>query len=207
MIPNRTHMHRDDGFSAPELLIASVIGLIVLGLAYLIFETSLRQFNRVDAFTQQSRAAAQVVGRISKPLREASHLDVADDYEIQFDADWNDDGSLEVLDYSPPAGSNSMLLAITKGGATTTQTLASNVVNRSLVANFLPAPTLTAVRQPGVIVLTWPTNFPGYTLQQNTDLNTANWVAALETVSPAGTNYQSTIQTTNGPRFFRLQHP
>ena len=83
----------------------------------------------------------------------------------------------------------------------------TNIVNRSLVANFVPAPALTAVRQPGVLLLAWPTNFPGYTLQQNTDLNTANWVAALEAVSPAGTNYQSTIQTTNGPRFFRLQHP
>ncbi len=63
------------------------------------------------------------------------------------------------------------------------------------------------VRQPGVILLTWPTNSQGYALQQNTDLNRANWVAAFEAISPAGTNYQSTIQTANGPRFFRLQHP
>lgn len=98
----------------------------------------------------------------------------------------------------------------TENGAvvsTTATYMFTNIVNRSLIANFVPAPILTVVRQPGAIVLTWPTNFQDYTLQQNTDLNTANWVAPPEATSPAGTNYQSTLQTTNGPRFFRLQHP
>jgi len=80
----------------------------------------------------------------------------------------------------------------------------TNIVNRSLVANFFPAPTLTVGRQPGALLLAWPTNSSGYTLQQNINLNTANWTTAAETVSTAGTNYQAAIQTTNGPRFFRL---
>lgn len=83
----------------------------------------------------------------------------------------------------------------------------TNVVNRSLAANFVPAPTLTAVRQPGALLLAWPTNFSGYTLQQNTNLKTTHWGTAAEVVSTLGTNYQATILTTNGPWFFRLMHP
>jgi hypothetical protein len=75
------------------------------------------------------------------------------------------------------------------------------------VANFVAAPTLSCVEQPHALVLAWPTNFSGFTLQQNSDLRTTNWTTAAETVSPVGTNYQSTILTTNGPRFFRLMHP
>jgi hypothetical protein len=83
----------------------------------------------------------------------------------------------------------------------------TNIVNRSLVASFVPAPTLFTARQPTILRLTWPTNFTGYTLQQNTSLNTANWTTAPEPVNPVGANYQATIPTTNGSRFFRLRHP
>ena len=60
----------------------------------------------------------------------------------------------------------------------------TNIVNRSLVAAFVPAPTISVTRQPSALLLTWPTNFSGYTLQQNTNLNTANWPTAAETVTP-----------------------
>ena len=80
----------------------------------------------------------------------------------------------------------------------------TNIVNRSLLATFVPAPTLSVTRQPTAFLLAWSTNFPGYTPQQNTNLSTTNWTKAAETVSTAGTNYQATIQTTNGPRLFRL---
>jgi drug/metabolite transporter (DMT)-like permease len=80
----------------------------------------------------------------------------------------------------------------------------TNIVNRSLLATFAPAPTLSVTRQATALLLAWPTNFPGYTLQQNSNLNTANWIAAAETISTAGTNHQAVVQTTNGPRLFRL---
>ncbi|MEI8043679.1 MAG: putative Ig domain-containing protein, partial [Verrucomicrobiota bacterium] len=80
----------------------------------------------------------------------------------------------------------------------------TNIVNRSLLATFVPAPTLSVARQPGAFLLAWPTNFSGYTLQQNIALKTTNWTKSAETVSAAGTNYQAVIQTTNGPRLFRL---
>jgi hypothetical protein len=80
----------------------------------------------------------------------------------------------------------------------------TNIVNRSLIANFIPAPALSVTTQGGALVLTWPTSFPGFTLQQNTNLNSANWTAAAKAISTVGNNYQAVIQTTNGPRFFRL---
>ena len=83
----------------------------------------------------------------------------------------------------------------------------TNIINQSLVANFVAAPTLSFVIQPNALVLAWPTNFSGFTLQQNSDLGTTNWGGAAEAVSTAGTNYQATVLTTNGPRFFRLVHP
>lgn len=81
----------------------------------------------------------------------------------------------------------------------------TNLVHRSLVANFVAQPQLAFSRpQPGVIVVTWPTNFTGFVLQQNANLATTNWMPATTGVSIGGTNYQANIPTTNGPRFFRL---
>jgi hypothetical protein len=80
----------------------------------------------------------------------------------------------------------------------------TNIINQSVVANFVAAPLLSFATKPNALVLAWPTNFAGFTLQQIFDLKTTNWGTAAEAVSTVGTNYQATIPTTNGPRFFRL---
>ncbi len=97
----------------------------------------------------------------------------------------------------------------TENGAVVSTTAAytfTNILNRSLVANFGPNLSLSG-GSPHALVLTWLTNFPTYTLQQTTNLGTTNWSAAAEPFSIVGSNYQTTVQTTNGLRFFRLQHP
>ena len=81
----------------------------------------------------------------------------------------------------------------------------TNIVNRSLVADFVPKLISPSPGNLRSLLLTWPTNFSGYTLQQNTNLNTANWPTAAETVNPVGTNYQAVIQTTNGASFLPAQ--
>jgi hypothetical protein len=83
----------------------------------------------------------------------------------------------------------------------------TNVANRSLVANFVPAPGLSLVRQGPTLLLTWTTNFSGFTLQQATNLTGPGWSAASESVTNIGSNYQALIRTTNAARFFRLVHP
>lgn len=55
--------------------------------------------------------------------------------------------------------------------------------------------------------LAWPTNSAGYVLQQNSTLGTTNWVGVTNGVSIVGPNYQASIDTASGARFFRLQHP
>jgi hypothetical protein len=58
-----------------------------------------------------------------------------------------------------------------------------------------------------LLAIPWPTNFPGYILQQNMNLRATNWTAAAETVSAVGPKYQAVILTTNDARFFPLSHP
>jgi hypothetical protein len=86
----------------------------------------------------------------------------------------------------------------------------TNILNRSLVANFVVNPN-PPVRVESItaqqFVIRWPTNYTGFALQQNSSLNTTNWLDAAETVSAIGSNFEATIMTTNSARFFRLKHP
>jgi hypothetical protein len=86
--------------------------------------------------------------------------------------------------------------------------LATN--DTALVANFsLPPNPPIQMSSSGAhsFTLVWPTNYAGFTLQQNSSLRTTNWTTAVESVGIVGVNYQVTISTTNGSRFFRLRHP
>jgi hypothetical protein len=84
----------------------------------------------------------------------------------------------------------------------------TNIVNRSLVAHFIPAPQLSvSLPQPRTMVLAWPTNFSGFLLQENPDLATTNWTRASDPVGVVGTNYQATNSATIGARFLRLYRP
>jgi len=84
----------------------------------------------------------------------------------------------------------------------------TNLINRSLVANFVPVPQLSFAAQPArTLALTWPTNFSGFQLQRNADASTTNWSNATNVVSIVGTNYQATDATAPGTRYFRLKQP
>ena len=88
--------------------------------------------------------------------------------------------------------------------------------NFSLVGGFW---SLFAMQTPGVPLLTigltttnsavvsWPSPSTGFTLQQNADLNTANWVAAPQTVTDDGTNKFIVVNPPAGNRFYRLFKP
>jgi len=85
----------------------------------------------------------------------------------------------------------------------------TNVVNQSLMANFVINPNPPMQVQPAGVHsfwITWPTNYTGFTLQQNVSLGTTNWIDAVERVNPVGANYQAFISATNSSRFFRLRH-
>jgi hypothetical protein len=86
----------------------------------------------------------------------------------------------------------------------------TNIVNRSLVANFVPAPPELSHSQLqlGALTLAWPTNAVGFVLQRIDDLTAANWVAITNGITVVGQNRQIVISPLGGTGgFFRLARP
>ena len=82
----------------------------------------------------------------------------------------------------------------------------TNILNRSLVANFGPKLSYLPA-QPHTLVIAWLTNFNNCVLQQNSDLATTNWTTVSNAVNVFGTSYEVSIPMTNSVRFFRLMQP
>jgi len=88
--------------------------------------------------------------------------------------------------------------------------------NFSLIGGFW---SLLAVPTPGAPLLTiqlsttntaiisWPSPSAGFTLQQNSDLSTTNWIAAPQPVTDNGTNKFILVDPPTGNRFYRLFKP
>ncbi len=93
-----------------------------------------------------------------------------------------------------------------------TYTFTSNT-NHSLVANFIAAVIITpsqpslslAVVSPGVLILAWPTNATGFSLQQTTSLSAPIWAGVTNAVTVVGAQNQVTIETAGEKAFFRLK--
>jgi hypothetical protein len=68
------------------------------------------------------------------------------------------------------------------------------------------APTLTITHSGNTVKVLWPYPSTGWTLQQNSDLTTANW-APSGGISNDGVNNFITLTSPTGNLFFRLQHP
>jgi hypothetical protein len=72
----------------------------------------------------------------------------------------------------------------------------------------VPPPSLTARHTlTNSVVLSWPTNADGFTLQQNADLTASNWTNTTDNVTVADTNNTVLLLSPAGNRFFRLSHP
>jgi hypothetical protein len=85
------------------------------------------------------------------------------------------------------------------------------VFNRALTAGEVAAiyaaaagPTLNIALQEAAVVLNWPTNFPGFVLQTNSDLSATNWGMLTGNYSIVTTNYALTNTIAIPPLFFRL---
>ena len=79
----------------------------------------------------------------------------------------------------------------------------------SLFAVQNPGAPLLAIRliSSSVAQVSWPSPSTGFTLQQNSDLNSTNWVNAPQAVTDNGTNKFITVSPPNGNRFYRLVKP
>ena len=83
------------------------------------------------------------------------------------------------------------------------------ILNRSLVANFVLAPPALSVLsvQPNSLTIAWPTNQPGYVLQQSSGLADTNWSNVLAPVSTFGGSNQVMITPLASKGFLRLKGP
>jgi hypothetical protein len=79
----------------------------------------------------------------------------------------------------------------------------------SLFAVQTPGAPLLSIRSTATntVVVSWPSPSTGFSLQQNTGLNTTNWVAPSESVTDDGTNKFIIVTPPAGNRFFRLSKP
>jgi hypothetical protein len=70
------------------------------------------------------------------------------------------------------------------------------------------APLLTITRTAtNTAIVSWPSSATGFSLQQNADLSTTNWVASAETVNNNGTVSFIIVRPPTGNRFYRLKSP
>jgi hypothetical protein len=70
------------------------------------------------------------------------------------------------------------------------------------------APTLTLTRASNnTMLVLWPSSFTNFTLQQNLDLNTTNWMTPSETVNAINSVNYIIVDPPSGNRFYRLFKP
>src|SRR6185436_7177163 len=70
------------------------------------------------------------------------------------------------------------------------------------------APLLTIARTAtNTVVVSWPSPSSGFSLQQNTELNTTNWTVPAEPVSDNGIVKSIVLNPPTGNRFYRLIRP
>lgn len=83
----------------------------------------------------------------------------------------------------------------------------------SLAGGFWPAVTPNApmltIRRTATnsVVISWPSPSNDFALQQNANLNTANWTTPSETVTDNGTNKFIIVNPPTANRFYRLFKP
>ncbi len=70
------------------------------------------------------------------------------------------------------------------------------------------APPLTiSLTATNTVLISWPSPYSGFALQQNSNLNTTNWVTLTNTPIAVGSQYQVTIPPPTGNQFYRLMQP
>jgi len=71
-----------------------------------------------------------------------------------------------------------------------------------------PPPPLTIARtDANTVIVSWPSRWVTFVLQQNSDLSPTNWRSVTNAVSVVGANNEVTLSPPVGHEFFRLVHP
>jgi hypothetical protein len=73
--------------------------------------------------------------------------------------------------------------------------------------SFVPQPTLSVTPGAGAVTIQWPTNSPGFTLAQTTNLALGLWSNVTNVPAISGANYSVTLPLHPTSTFFRLHLP
>jgi len=70
------------------------------------------------------------------------------------------------------------------------------------------APRLTiSLTATNTVLISWPSPYSGFALQQNSNLSTTNWVTLTNTPITIGSQNQVTMPPPTGNQFYRLMQP
>lgn len=98
-------------------------------------------------------------------------------------------------------------LAFDLSGTVVTGSAAGLVVATAVLPVPTPPPTLSVRRQPGEVVLSWPTNATGFALEYATNQPAAQWLPALPSPVIANAQFVVTNRTPRAAAFYRLRKP
>lgn len=120
----------DEGFSLVELMVASVVGMLVLAVAYLIFNAMYSGFKDVQDNTVESRGAAEAMAFMTRYIRGMQSPTSMSGNQMSFSVDVNNDGVLETVSYSV-SSAGTLNETIVSTSTTKVRPLATYVKNNS----------------------------------------------------------------------------
>jgi sugar lactone lactonase YvrE len=98
-------------------------------------------------------------------------------------------------------GSSTAYIGVTAatGGSSSTQTVSG--------FTFVPLPTLVAQTGINTVTLSWPASVGGFVLQSSPTLSPPNWQTDPATITVTGGQFQATVPSGPGAKFYRLNLP
>ena len=84
----------------------------------------------------------------------------------------------------------------------------TSAANRTLVANFIPLPSM-AVSKPAsdTVTIEWPAGATSWLLEESADLSPGSWVESTRPFIIEGPQKKVIVTGPSGTSFFRLKHP
>jgi hypothetical protein len=113
----------------------------------------------------------------------------------------SDSGVTWMADNAP----NTLLWVGLAGSADCTK-LAATANDAPIYINVI-IPVLTITPAGTNVLLSWPTNAPGFRLTENADLTTTNWLTVTNPIDLVGTQNQVAVPDGGSSAFFQLQNP